>query len=133
MTTNATSEIRTAIAAANQEFMSAFARGDAAGMAACYTANGQLLPTHSEVVTGTQSIGAFWQAVMNMGIKQVTLQTLELEAHGDTAHEVGAYTLRGSSGEVLDQGKYIVIWKHDGGRWKLHRDIWNSSAPAPRT
>jgi uncharacterized protein (TIGR02246 family) len=132
MTRNATDEIRTAIAAANQRFMSAFARGDAAGMATCYTANGQLLPTHSNIVTGTVAIRAFWQAVMNMGIKEAALQTLELEAHEDTAHEVGAYTLRGSTGEVLDQGKYIVIWKRDGGTWKLHRDIWNSSVPAPQ-
>jgi ketosteroid isomerase-like protein len=30
----------------------------------------------------------------------------------------------------VDQGKYIVIWKQDGGQWKLHRDIFNSSLPA---
>jgi hypothetical protein len=31
---------------------------------------------------------------------------------------------------VLDQGKYIVIWKREKGQWKLHRDIFNSSVPA---
>jgi ketosteroid isomerase-like protein len=20
-----------------------------------------------------------------------------------------------------------VLWKHENGRWKMHRDIWNSS------
>ena len=23
----------------------------------------------------------------------------------------------------------MVIWKNDGGTWKLHRDIWNTSQP----
>jgi hypothetical protein len=32
---------------------------------------------------------------------------------------------------VLDEGKYIVIWKQVEGQWKLHRDILNSSRPAP--
>jgi ketosteroid isomerase-like protein len=31
----------------------------------------------------------------------------------------------------MDRGKYIVVWKDEGGKWKLHRDIWNSSLPAP--
>jgi hypothetical protein len=31
---------------------------------------------------------------------------------------------------VLDNGKYVVIWKQKGDRWKLHPDIWNSSLPA---
>ena len=29
----------------------------------------------------------------------------------------------------MDSGKFIVIWKQEGGQWKLHRDIWNSSMP----
>jgi ketosteroid isomerase-like protein len=68
---------------------------------------------------------------MGMGIAEATLKTIELEAHGDTANEIGAYTLRAGDGGVLDQGKYVVIWKREGGQWKLHRDIWNSSLPAP--
>ena len=30
----------------------------------------------------------------------------------------------------MDQGKYVVIFKQVEGRWKLHRDIWNTSLPA---
>src|SRR5438270_774133 len=124
------SDVRQAIEAGNRNFMAAFARGDAAGMAALYTANAQLLPPNSDVVAGTQAIQAMWQAVMGMGIKEATLQTGEVEAHGDTAFEVGRFSLKGEGGHVLDQGKYIVIWKQEGGQWKLHRDIWNSSQPA---
>jgi hypothetical protein len=51
--------------------------------------------------------------------------------HGDSAYEVGKYTLGGEGGQVMNQGKYIVIWKKQGGEWKLYRDIWNTSMPAP--
>lgn len=88
------------------------------------------MPPNSEVVTGKQAIQGFWQAVMDNGIKGATLETVELEGHEDTAIEVGRYTLHGEEGQALDNGQFIVIWKQVE-EWKLHRDIFNSSLPAP--
>ena len=31
---------------------------------------------------------------------------------------------------VTDIGKYLVVWKREGGAWRLHIDIWNTNAPA---
>ncbi len=84
-----TAPIRDAITAANERFMSAFRRGDAAGLADLYTEHGQLLPTHSEVIEGKHAIQFFWQGVIDMGIKAAKLETMEAEDHGDTAHECG--------------------------------------------
>ena len=123
--------IRDAIAAANKQFMAAFDGGDAAGVASLYTQGSQLLPPNADVMAGRGAIQAFWQGAMDMGIKSAQMEIDEVEAHGDTAIEVSTYTLRGEGGQALDQGKYIVIWKREDGQWKLHRDIFNSSLPAP--
>ncbi len=48
------SEITNAIAAADDNFMATFKRGDAAGMSVLYTENGQLLPPNSDFITGKQ-------------------------------------------------------------------------------
>ena len=127
----ANGELKNAIAAANRNFMDTFAREDAEGMGKLYTTDGQLLPANSDFITGTEAIQAFWQAVMDMGIKTAELKTVELDGYGDAAFEVGRYTLGGEGGQVLDKGKYVVIWKQEDGQWKLHRDIWNTSMPAP--
>ncbi len=127
--TNST-DVRDAIVAADETFMTTFSRGDAAGIAALYTENGQFLPPNSDFVTGKQAIQATFQAFMDMGIKAIKLETIEVEGYGDTASEVGRYTLEGEGGQVLDQGKFIVIWKQEAGHWKLHRDIINTSMPA---
>jgi len=124
-------EIYDAIAAADEEFGATFSKGDAAGMAALYTETAQLLPPNSDFLTGRQEIQAFFQALMDMGIKEAKLEAIEVERHGDTAIEVGKFALEGDEGQVLDAGKYIVIWKREDGQWKLHRDIFNSSMPAP--
>ena len=123
--------IQAAIAGVNENFMAAFKRGDAAGMVDFYTENGQLMPTGSDFVTGKAAIQAFWQGAMDMGItKALRLETVEAEGHGDTAIEIGKYTGSGEAGNVMDRGKYVVIWKQESGQWKLHRDIWNSSLSA---
>lgn len=125
------SDIRTQIESTNAQFVSAFKRGDAAGIATLYTAGAQLLPANSDFVHGTAAIRAFWQSVIDMGLKGASLETIELEAHGDTAIEIGRYRLFAGGDAVADQGKYLVVWKHDSGKWKLHRDIWTTSQPPP--
>jgi uncharacterized protein (TIGR02246 family) len=124
------SDIRPQIDAANGQFMNAFQRGDATGLANLYTSGAQLLPANSDFVRGTAAIGSFWQSVIDMGLKGASLETIEVEGHGDTAIEVGRYRLLAAGDVVADQGKYIVVWKNDKGTWKLHRDIWTTSQPA---
>jgi ketosteroid isomerase-like protein len=125
-------EVRAAITAANQEFVAAFGRGDAAGIATLYTKDSQVFPPNNNLVAGRQAIQTFWQSAMSMGITGAKLETVDVEDYGDTAGEVGKYTLQGEGGKVVDVGKYVVIWKRESGQWKLHRDIWNSNIPAPK-
>ncbi len=120
-----------AIASVDEKFVAAFNRGDAAGLASLYTENGQVLPPNSDFITGKTAIQGFWQAVLDMGIKSATIETVELETHGDTAINVGKYTMQGEGGQTLDEGKYLIVWKQEDGQWKMHRDIFNSSMPVP--
>ncbi len=120
-------DVRNAIAAANGRFMAALAKGDAGGVAALYTASARILPPGSRAIGDPAGLKAFWASAMAMGIKRLELETLEVELHGDTAIEMGSAKIYGPSGDVIDDGKYIVVWKRESGEWKLHRDIWNSS------
>lgn len=115
---------------ANKVFMDRYRRGEAARMAELYTEDGQVLPPNADFVTGRTEIQALWQGLMDMGIKEVNLETGEVEARDDTAYEVSTYKLLDANGQTLDRGKYIVIWKLEDGDWMLHRDIFNSSMPA---
>jgi ketosteroid isomerase-like protein len=123
----AADRVRSEIEAANKIFEAAVSRSDGPGVAALYTDNARLLPAQSGFVTGTEAIGQFWQAAFDSGMKGVSLVTMEVEKHGDTAYEVGELDIRGADGTVLDHAKYVVIWKKEGTSWKLHRDIWTTS------
>ena len=106
----------------DQQWISAFGRGDAAGVAGLYTEDGQVLPPGSEPITGRPGIQAFWQGARDMGVKVAKLETVEVAHHGDAVYEVGRYALEGTGGQLLDNGKYVVIWQRHGEGWKLHRE-----------
>jgi hypothetical protein len=36
--------------------------------------------------------------------------------------------LHDKGGKVLDQGKYIVIWRHTGAKWMLMRDMFSTNS-----
>ena len=126
------SKLRAAILSANEKFAEYVKSVNSAGLASLYTANGQLLPPNGDIVSGKPAIQSFWQGGIDMGIKSATLETIEVEGLANTAYEVGKYTLLAESDQMIDTGKYIVIWKLEDGQWKLHRDIWNSSMPATK-
>jgi ketosteroid isomerase-like protein len=123
-------DARAAIEAANKQFSAAFAKGDAAALSAMYTSSAIAFPPNGEIARGQTAIQSIWKGAIASGLKGLVLTTAEVETHGDTAHEVGNYEMRDAGGKAADRGKYIVIWKREGGQWKLHRDIWNSNMPA---
>jgi uncharacterized protein (TIGR02246 family) len=125
--TRQTADVHTAFHTLAENFAAVFGRGDAAGVAAFYSDDGMLLPSGTDFVRGKRAIEAFWREAMEMGIRNARIDIQEVERHGDTAIEVSKYTLSDADNQVMDHGKGIVIWKHEDGGWKMHRDIWTSS------
>jgi uncharacterized protein (TIGR02246 family) len=121
-----------AIEEANADFGRAYANGDPKAVAEMYTEKARLLPPNTNVIEGRKAIEHFWKGVMDAGIKAIELKTIEVESFGDTIVEQGTATLYGKDKAVVDRGKYFVMWKQVDGKWKLHRDCWNSSEPAPK-
>ncbi len=126
MTTTSTN-IDTDIRTLAEQFESVFKQGNAARIADFYSDNGMLLPAGSDFIQGRTAIKTYWQQAIDMGIKNIKLELVELEQHDNTAIEISKYTLSDEDDQIIDQGKGMVIWKCEAGHWKMHRDIWNSS------
>jgi uncharacterized protein (TIGR02246 family) len=122
--TEAPDHSRSAIDAINRDFVEAFVRKDSAAVASLYTVNGQLLPPRSDFVSGRVAIARYWHEAMKIGTRK--LETKDLEIYREIAHEVGRYTVVAPDENEVAAGMYIVIWKFEGGVWKMHRDIWNT-------
>jgi ketosteroid isomerase-like protein len=121
-------EARAAIEAVNATFMKLVEEKNAAGLAALYTDSARILPPNAPPIEGRAAIEDFFGAI-TQGIAKVQLDTVEVEGHGSTAHEVEALTFFDANGTKIDEGKAIVIWKKVGEEWKLHRDMFSSNLP----
>lgn len=114
-----------AIEAANKVFVQHFLAGNEKALAALYTEDAKVIAPGSKVAKGRAEIAVFWRGVMDSGVKDLTLRTLEAEADGDLAYEVGAVSILGQDGSPSG-ARYVVVWKQIDGSWYLHRDIWNA-------
>lgn len=110
-----------------------FAAHDAAGIAALYTEDAQLLPPDMEVVSGRAAIKEFVAKNNPAGGPAFEFATIETLVFGDYAHRQGSYTVKGPDGAALESGKFIELWKKTGGKWLIHRDMWSRNAPPAKT
>ena len=117
--------VRDAVETGNRAFAAAFLKGDSTAIAALYTADAQVIAPGSPVAKGRPVIAAFWQGSIDSGIRDVKLETAEVESAGDLAYETGTVHLVAKDG-TASSARYLVIWKRVGGQWLLHRDIWNT-------
>ncbi len=117
------------IESSNRAFENAMRQGDAAAITSNYTQTARILPPNSPLITGKPEIQAYWQQVIEMGIQEINLETMDLEVLGDTAWEVGQAVMK-AGGQVVDRVKYIIVWKEEDGQWRKHRGTWNSNMPA---
>lgn len=108
-------------------------RGDSAAVAALYTDDAVLMAPNAEPIRGRDAIRGFADTLRGLSPRDVRLTVEEVEVCGDTAFEVGSYTMSlqpPSQARMTDRGKYLVVWKRQpDGSWRIHRDIFNTNVP----
>ena len=131
---SATSDAIAAITRVSTDFSARYMRGDAAGMAAIYTADGVIFPGGQPAIRGRSAIEAYWRlpAGERVTIHKVTADSVVVR--GDIAYDWGTFMVAGErDGKAWgpSHGKYVIVWREIAtGDWRMHLDIWNSS-PAP--
>jgi ketosteroid isomerase-like protein len=118
----------TARSAAWQEAMNS---GDIDTLVAIYTDDARLMPPNVPASTGSDAIREAFSGMAADGIR-VYLTDVAAEVAGDLGYHVGTYVVKSATDDVLDNGKFMEVWKHGaGGHWQITDDIWNSDMPAP--
>ncbi len=125
--------IKDIIEARGGQLAQAINSGDSERVSQFYTEDALLMPPGSPQLQGRAAIRECWQGMIDAGVKDLKFTCHEAIELGDTVIEVssmsGTAPGEGGSQETV-VGKYIVIWKNDGGKWKLDKDIWNTNQPA---
>ena len=123
-------EFDAAVKAMSKDFTAALSAKDAAKVGSYYAKDAIAFPPNADMVQGRDAIQAYWKGLIDAGMA-AQLEVVEAEDDGNLGAEVGKYRIVTADGKTVDQGKYVVVWKKQDGAWKLYRDIWNTSMPAP--
>lgn len=123
--------VKAAIAESNKTYGECFKNNDSAGFVAHYTSDACIFAPNMPRMCGSPAIGGFFSAGHGMGVRGIVITTEELIGGKDGIAEVGNYDLKDEKGNSLDKGKFIVLWKEENGKWKMHRDEWNSDNMPP--
>ena len=114
----------------NTALMDFVKKGDSTGFAGMYTADAKVMPAGMPPITGREGIAGLIGGLIRMGMV-MNLSTVDVWGSEALVAEEGTYSFKDKAGKELDNGKYIVLWKMEDGKWKLFRDCWNSNMSAP--
>ena len=116
----------------NVEFGNLVNKADSVGLAALYTSDGKIMPPNYPAASGKSGIQSTFNGLFaSTGPIGLTLTANDVWGTESLVSEEGSYTMTDKSGKQIDKGKYIVLWKMEDGKWKIHRDIFNSDNPPP--
>lgn len=121
--------------AVGQAFHDGFANQDPEALASLYHEDGRFLAPNMEPVEGRDAIRAAMQQLMDMGVRSVDIEPIDVREEGELTVEYGRYTLgiQPEGGEAMtDVGKYVVVHEsRDDGATKILLDCFNSNSPPP--
>jgi ketosteroid isomerase-like protein len=129
----ASADLLRAVRELDEEFVRSANTAAAALTGACYADDAVLPPPGSPKVGGAAAIRAFWQAFIDSGVADVSIETPRVEEAGDLAYGIGTYacTRPSAGGErIRDTGKYLVVHRRQpNGGWKVIADQFNTDLP----
>jgi len=118
------------IQTAQDRLAEAVAARDAGRAAALYTEDARLIPQGAPSCSDRGAIAAFFSGASANGIAGARFVTEEVEGDERQATEIGRYELYAvaPNGEriLAAEGRYLVVWRKDGGEWRMHRDMFNT-------
>jgi ketosteroid isomerase-like protein len=119
----------------NRDFARLLTARDAAATANLYDENASILPPNEPIVKGRANIQKYWQGVIDAGLIDGSVETVDAKNDGKLAYEIGKYHLRfkGEKGAIIeDHGKYTEVLQYDDatGKWMAIYGMWSSDAAA---
>jgi len=117
----------------DQAWGEAATRKDLDGVVSFYADDGSLVWPGAPAVHGSADIRAAWADMFattpGLSLK-FTPERIDIAKDSDLAIDFGqvAFGHEGKTGPVMESAKYVVVWKHVGGVWKVLYDSYNMNA-----
>jgi ketosteroid isomerase-like protein len=119
---------RAVIAQHNTKFTNAHVSGDVAAIDAMFLPDARSYPPGAPAAIGIDAIHALTVDFLKAGITEFREETTAFYGNAQLIVDEGIYMLTYGEG-VTERGKYINVWKHVDGNWRIQANIWNADPP----
>lgn len=108
---------------------SAFNRGDASALKALYAQDAILLTSSGSARLGAQDIRGFWEALINIGWGNHSVEIVEIYGDGDLIYVAATWsafrTPRDGRSYYYEGNLVNVLERQKDGTWKTRLQNWN--------
>ncbi len=128
-TTNASlEEAKKAIAASNEIYFQAFAKGDSSTFIDLYAKDCWIMPPDAPALCGGDAPLEFFKTAYNkFGLRNGKFITIDVFGDGvEFVTEEGFWQSIDAGNKVFDNGKFLILWKKTPNGWKMFRDSFSS-------
>jgi uncharacterized protein (TIGR02246 family) len=131
-----TAKVVDAVRARSKAVSAAESAKDTQGAVAFYADDAIVQAPGAPQLQGRDAITALYsQLFADTTFKGIssTISNITVSQSGDLAYEIGINRMvyRSPKGDLLDIGKYLIVWKKIKGDWYISAIAFSSDAPAP--
>lgn len=121
-------EVKRSIAESHRLYFQAFSSGDSSLFIERYTKDCWIMPSNTSALCGESApLDFFREAYYRKGVRNGRYITTDI--FGDTGEyvtEVGFFQLFDAGNKMIDNGKFLILWKRTPAGWKMFRDSFSS-------
>lgn len=104
-----------------KQFSEDFKNADTLALSAHYASDGTFGSIKKDDLASAW--GSIIRNAVKRGTPEVRFTTNSLFSDGEYLVEIGLYEYLDKDKQVKSEGKYLVVWKQEDGKWKMYRDI----------
>ena len=121
-------EARKAIAKNNAIYFDLYAKNDGS-ILNLYTEDACLLPPNAPAICGREALAKDFKDTYAAGtVRGGKFTTLDVYGDGrEYVTEEGLWQVFDANGKLVDDGKFLKLWKKTKEGWKMLRDLFNSN------
>lgn len=122
---------RRLIAQQNERFTKAHLTGDIATIDSMFAADAKSFPPGAGAVVGPRAMHDFTVEYLKAGLTAFREDTTDFYGNAEYVIDAGTYAVTYGPTHVTERGKYLNVWTHVNGSWKIKANMWNTDAPPP--
>ena len=123
---NQLKEAKAAIAASNAIYFTSFAKNDSSVFIDRYAEDACLMPAGVPKTCGKDALARFFREKYNKGYRGGEFVTVAVYGDGvEYVTEEAIGRIFNGGGELMSEGKILVLWKKTAAGWKMYRDSFS--------